>query len=276
MSPSINHHREGDGPPLVLLHGVGHHWQAWRPVIALLRGEFDVIACDSPGFGRSAPLSDSIEPTISAYTDAFEWFFAEIGLERPHVAGNSMGGAIALELARRRAIASASAFSPAGFWTLPELRYCQFSLGTLSKTPAALRPLVAALARTRAGRRALFAQSFGHPTRMPAEEAVATLRDAWQAPAMAGALKAFDSYRYVDGEQSRSPSVTVAWGAKDRLLPYRLQAPRARALLPWARHVTLGTGHVPFWDDPAAVAEVIRSCARAGDGEPRAASPART
>jgi pimeloyl-ACP methyl ester carboxylesterase len=276
MSLSINHHREGDGPPLVLLHGVGHHWQAWRPVIALLRGEFDVIACDSPGFGRSAPLSDSIEPTISAYTDAFEWFFAEIGLERPHVAGNSMGGAIALELARRRAIASASAFSPAGFWTLPELRYCQFSLGTLSKPPRPLRPLVAALARTRAGRRALFAQSFGHPTRMPGEEAVATLRDAWEAPAMARALKAFDSYRYVAGEQSRSPQVTVAWGAKDLLLPYRLQAPRARALLPWATHVTLGTGHVPFWDDPAAVAEVIRSCARASDGEARAASPARS
>ncbi|HEY4450021.1 MAG TPA: alpha/beta fold hydrolase [Solirubrobacteraceae bacterium] len=274
MSTSINHHREGDGPPLVLLHGVGHHWQGWRPVIALLRGEFDVIACDSPGFGRSAPLSDSIEPTISAYTDAFEWFFAEIGLERPHVAGNSMGGAIALELARRRAIASASAFSPAGFWTRAELHYCQFSLGTLSKPPRALRPLVAALARTRAGRTALFAQTFGHPARIPPEEAVAALHDAWAAPAMAGVLEAFDGYRYAAGEQPRSPPVTVAWGEKDRLLPYRLQAPRARALLPWATHVTLGTGHVPFWDDPAAVAEVIRSCARAGEGEPRAASAA--
>ena len=87
----------------MLLHGVGHHWQAWQPVIERLAGEFDVIACDSPGFGRSAPLPAAIEPTIPAYADAFEWFFAELGLERPHVAGNSMGGAIALELARRRA-----------------------------------------------------------------------------------------------------------------------------------------------------------------------------
>ncbi len=53
MSLSINYHREGEGPPLVLLHGVGHHWQAWEPVIERLAGEFDVIACDSPGFGRS-------------------------------------------------------------------------------------------------------------------------------------------------------------------------------------------------------------------------------
>jgi pimeloyl-ACP methyl ester carboxylesterase len=111
---------------------------------------------------------------------------------------------------------------------------------------------------------------------MPAEEAVATLRDAWSAPAMAAVLEAFGSYRFTGGEQLRSPPVTVAWGAKDRLLPYRLQAPRARALLPWAKHVTLGTGHVPFWDDPAAVAEVIRSCAASAPIERRAAAGTKT
>jgi pimeloyl-ACP methyl ester carboxylesterase len=61
---------------------VGHHWQAWRPVISLLAAQFDVVACDTPGFGASAPLASSIEPTIPAYVDAFEWFFAELGLER--------------------------------------------------------------------------------------------------------------------------------------------------------------------------------------------------
>ncbi len=147
VSLSINYHREGEGPPLVLLHGVGHHWQAWEPVIERLAGEFDVIACDSPGFGRSAPLSAGIEPTIPAYADAFEWFFAELGLERPHVAGNSMGGAIALELARGRAVRSVCAFSPAGFWTPAELRFCQLSLRALAQTPPAARP---ALERARA------------------------------------------------------------------------------------------------------------------------------
>ena len=53
--------------------------------------------------------------------------------------------------------------------------------------------------------------------------------------------------------------MTIAWGRRDRLLPYRLQAPRARAVLPWATHVTLGAGHVPFYDDPAACAEAIRT-----------------
>jgi len=259
MSASINHHREGEGPPLVLLHGIGHHWQAWKPVIGTLAREFDVIACDSPGFGRSAPLTTGIEPTIPAYVDAFEWFFAELGLERPHVAGNSMGGAIALELARRRAVQSATALSPAGFWTAPELRFCQISLGAIGAIPSPARPLVAALARTRTGRVALFSQTFGYPTRLPAEEAVATLTDAWASPVLADALDAFRHYRFDAPEELRGTPVTIAWGKKDRLLPYRLQAPRARKLLPWATHVTLGAGHVPFYDDPAAVAEVVRA-----------------
>jgi pimeloyl-ACP methyl ester carboxylesterase len=263
VSRSINHHREGAGPTLILLHGIGHHWQAWRPVIDQLTGEFEILACDSPGFGRSAPLAAGIEPTIPAYADAFEWFFAELGLERPHVAGNSMGGAIALELARRRTARSVTAFSPAGFWTPLERRFCQLSLGILASTPRALRPAVLALARTRAGRVALFSQTFGYPTRLPAEEAVATLTDAWKAPAFRDALAAFRHYRFSAPEQLQRTPVTIAWGNRDRLLPYALQAPRARRMLPWATHVTLGAGHVPFHDDPAAVAAVIRSADRA-------------
>jgi pimeloyl-ACP methyl ester carboxylesterase len=273
MSISINYVREGAGEPVVLLHGVGHHLQGWRPVVDLLAGEFDVIACDSPGFGASAPLPAGIEPTVPAYADAFEWFFAEIGLERPHVAGNSMGGAIALELARRRAIRSAVALSPAGFWTAPELRFCQLSLRALAQTPKAARGLLEALTRTSAGRVALFSQTFGFPARLPADEALATLRDAWASPAMSGVLDAFGSYRFDAPEELRSVPVTVAWGNRDRLLPYRTQAPRARRMLPQAEHVTLGAGHVPFYDDPPAVAAVISSRVRRSVGE---GAPAQT
>ena len=275
MSASINYHRQGEGQPLVLLHGVGHHWQAWAPVIDRLAEEFDVIACDSPGFGRSAALPPAIEPTIPAYADAFEWFFAELGLERPNVAGNSMGGAIALELARRRAIRSASAFSPAGFWNAAELRMCQLSLGSLARMPQSLRPTVEALARTRRGRIALFSQLFGYPARLPAEEAVETLRDAWASPALTRTLDCFSEYRFAAPEQLRSTPVTIAWGIRDRLLPYRLQAPRARAMLPWATHVALGAGHVPFFDDPSACAAVISARARSATalGRPSPSRP---
>jgi pimeloyl-ACP methyl ester carboxylesterase len=231
-------------------------------VIDLLAGEFDVIACDSPGFGRSAPLTAGIEPTIDAYVDAFEWFFAELGIERPHVAGNSMGGAIALELARRRAVSSATALSPAGFWTAFERRFCQLSLRLLADMPAAARPAAIMAAHTRAGRIALFSQTFGYPAKLPAEEAASTLTDAWASPVFSDVLDAFRSYSFQNGEELRSTPITVAWGTRDRLLPYRLQAPRARVMLPRATHVALGAGHVPFYDDPAAVAEVVRVRAR--------------
>jgi pimeloyl-ACP methyl ester carboxylesterase len=269
VSIALHHHREGDGPPLVLMHGVGHHWQAWRPVIGLLSGEFDVIACDSPGFGHSAPLPSAMEPTITSYADAFEWFFAELGLTRPHVAGNSMGGAIALELTRRRAVASVTAFSPAGFWTGPERRYCQLSLSALARTPNLARPLLERAARSRIGRIALLSQTFGYPVKLPAEEAVAALRAAWASPVFLDALRAFDFYAFENPDELRSATVTIAWGEHDRLLPYRLQAPRARAMMPWATHVTLGAGHVPFYDDPPAVAAAIRAtAARAAAHEP--------
>ena len=259
MSPpnAVNFHRAGSGPPLVLLHGVGHHWQAWRPEIDRLTASFDVIACDSPGFGRSTPLPPGTEPTIPAYAESFSEFFRELDLAQPHVAGNSMGGAIALELARRGEVASVTAFSPAGFWNPRERRFCQLSLGLLGHLPEPMRPAIRALAATRAGRAALFKQLFGWPTRMPADEAVATLDDGWAAPAFADALAAFDLYDFGRGDELRETPVTIAWGRYDRLLIYARQAPRARARLPWARHVTLSAGHVPFFDDPAGVVETI-------------------
>jgi pimeloyl-ACP methyl ester carboxylesterase len=244
------------------MHGIGHHWQSWRPVIALLSRDFDVIACDSPGFGRSAPLAEGVKPTVHAYAQAFERFFAEQGLERPHVAGNSMGGAIALELARRGTVRSASALSPAGFWTPAERRFCQISLSALADTPKAARPAVVALARTRPGRVALFWQTFGWPTRMPAEEATSTLRDAWAAPAFGAALAAFSDYDFSPSPELDEVPLTIAWGIHDRLLPYARQAPRARTMLPLARHLALGAGHVPHFDDPPAVAETVRSGAQ--------------
>ena len=258
---TINVIREGTGPPLVLLHGLGHHAQAWRPVIDRLSGSFDVIACDLPGFGSSEALDAAVDPTIPAYADAFAAWFAEQGIERPHVAGNSMGGAIALELAHRGAAASATAFSPAGFFTTPELRWSQWSsLGLMAYLPKPLAPPLVRLAASRFGRIALLGQLFAHPTRIPSEEAAATLRDAAAAPAFRAALDAFERYRYEQRPPARVP-VTVAWGRYDWLLPYRLQAPRARRLIPEARHVTLGTGHVPFFDDPDAVAHVITATA---------------
>lgn len=259
----MHHHREGSGLPLVLIHGIGHHWQAWRPVIDRLAWEFDVVATDSPGFGQSPPLPTGVAPTVHAYADAFEAFFREQGLDRPHVAGNSMGGALALELANRGAASSATALSPAGFWTDGELRYAQTSLKLVHAMPRALRPGVLRLAKTGAGRSALFAQLLARPRETPADEAVATLRDLWASRVFPQVLDAFSAYRFTPAAGIDQARVTVAWGDKDRLLLYRRQSARAKAALPDARHVSLDAGHVPFHDAPDDVADVIRSTAKA-------------
>jgi pimeloyl-ACP methyl ester carboxylesterase len=56
-------------------------------------------------------------PSVEAQAVRPEAFFVELGLERPHIAGSSMGGGIALELARRGSVRSVTGVSPVGFWT---------------------------------------------------------------------------------------------------------------------------------------------------------------
>lgn len=258
----MNHHREGSGEPLVLIHGVGHHWQGFQAVIPDLARDFDVIATDSPGFGESAALRHAGPPTIPTYVDAFEQWFHDQGLDRPHVAGNSMGGAIALELAKRGAVRSATALSPAGFWNAAELRYATVILKTIANTPKPLRPGVRAALRTAAGRKAILGVLIRWPERLAADDAIATTEAAWAAPSFNAAIDAFHHYRYASPSTPIDVPTTVAWGNRDLLLPYWSQAPRARTLVPEATHVTLGAGHLPMTDDPRAVATAIRSTAR--------------
>jgi pimeloyl-ACP methyl ester carboxylesterase len=263
----LNHHRAGRGQPLVLLHGVGHHWQTWSPVIPRLKERFEVIAADSPGFGSSPPLPAGVDPTIDAYADAFVGWFDELGLQDPYVAGNSMGGAIALELARRGRARGVTAISPAGFWNDRELRYCQRSLGLIARMPGVVHAPMMALVGSPVTRTLLISNLFARPWRVPAVELRGALAAAWSAPAFTPALEAFARYRFsaaraADLDQRR---VTIAWGTRDRLLPYSRQAPRARALLPGARHVALPRlGHVPFYDDPGMMVELLSRDALGG------------
>lgn len=262
MSVPINHHRAGAGAPLVLLHGVGHHWQGWLPVLPHLEPHFEVFACDSPGFGASPPLPAGQPATIPAYASAFQAWLEQEGIERPHVAGNSMGGAIAIELARRGVVRSATALSPAGFWSAAERRYCQLSLGAVARIPRPARGPVRAAVGTSLGRRLLMAQLVARPAQLEAGQARDSLDALWAAPAMHAALDGFTQYRCA-ALPAGGPPVRVVWGARDRLLLTRPQAARARRLLPHAVHTQIDAGHVPYSDAPVAVASEIRAAAAA-------------
>src|SRR5918999_1003745 len=116
--PGLDHHRGGSGEPLVLVHGIGHTWRAWKPVLPLLEQRFDLLAVDLPGFGRSAPFPPGVDSTPEALADAVEDEMARAGFEDAHLAGNSLGGWISLELARRGRARTVTAISPSGL-TLP-------------------------------------------------------------------------------------------------------------------------------------------------------------
>src|SRR4051794_19467230 len=110
------HTRKGTGEPLVLIHGIGHRRQAWNPVFEALARSYDVIAVDLAGFGESPayPLKASYD--MDSACDNLSDNFARWGVDRPHVVGNSLGGAIALELGARGLARSVTALSPAGFF----------------------------------------------------------------------------------------------------------------------------------------------------------------
>jgi pimeloyl-ACP methyl ester carboxylesterase len=99
----IGFQRAGSGPPLVLLHGyVGDGPATWRPQIEGLSDEFTVVVWDAPGAGRSSDPPDQFG--MAGYADCLRAFIERLGLDRPHIAGLSFGGALALELCRRRPV----------------------------------------------------------------------------------------------------------------------------------------------------------------------------
>ncbi len=245
----LNFHRVGSGDPLVLLHGLGMRWQWWEPCLELLATRHDVVAVDFPGFGGSAPLAGDDEPTPIRLALAVEELCGELGLARPAVAGISLGGAVALELAKQDAVTSACAISPSGFWKGWERGWATASLRATSALTKRLAPRAEAICATPAGRTAVFGQTTGRPWRIPAADAAAGVR-AIAASDFDRTLPHVTGNDFVDGGAIEVP-VTIAWGTRDRLL-WPWQADRAVAAIPLARKVVLrGCGHVPTYDDPA-------------------------
>ncbi|MBF6175525.1 alpha/beta fold hydrolase [Nocardia blacklockiae] len=251
----LNHHRVGAGEPLVLVHGVGSRLQVWDPIIAALAESFEVIAVDLPGFGASEPLART---TVDTLTDALAAFLAEQGLEKPHLAGNSMGGLIVLNLAARGLARSVTAFSPIGFWSVAGRVWCQRSLGVSKALGLRMRRALPAILGTPAGRTTFLSLVFGKAWAVSPQVALDTAFGAMYAPGFDAALASFADARLQNGGRLERIPVTVAWGDRDILLTYATQSRRARAWLPFARHLTLpDSGHTPFYDDPQRCAQVL-------------------
>lgn len=255
--PSLAYTRAGSGAPLVLLHGLGSARGAWDPVIPALAEHFDVIAADLPGFGDSAPLAAGTEPHPAALAAAVAGLLDELGItQRPHVAGNSLGGWVALELAAIRPLASVALLSPAGLWRNGTPWYCRVSLrASRWLTRHAAAPLNWAV-RYRLGRALALGQTHAHPIRMTAGQARSVIAAMASCPGFDATLAATAHRRYLSGATINAP-VTVAFGSRDVLLLRRQS--RRLGELPHSTSVgeLPGCGHLPMADNPAAVTALI-------------------
>ncbi len=248
--------RHGCGPPLVLLHGVGHRREAWGAVLERLTPHRDVILVDLPGHGESPPLRLAGRPVLEALLDEVVGLLDELALERPHVAGNSLGGRLALEAGAAGRAATVTGLSPAGFWRSDkEARYARAIFKIMERAGERIQRLAPAVSRSTAGRGLVYSAIVSRPSRLSPEQARGD---------MAAFLAARDALHAVlagmtqfTGRVPADVPVTIGWGTRDRLLRPR-QILVAKARVPEARLVPLpGCGHVPMTDDPDLVAGVL-------------------
>ena len=246
---------EGPGEPVVLIHGIGHRRQAWGEVPQLLsaRGH-DVYVIDLPGHGESPVPTRPDGYSMRSQAEQLERFFAHRGLDRPHVVGNSLGGYMALELAHRGSVRTATALSPAGFFPphhLPNIAVNLLFMKAGSHLPEALhRTLNAHLWF----RKLAFRSLYTHPEKVSLEDAIGDTLNLRRSRAF---WRHFVRATFLKFTRRVQVPTTIAWGDTDRLL-LPSEAEVARTRLPEATHVSLpDSGHCPQIDHPELVVDVI-------------------
>ena len=268
----LDQHRGGSGEPLVLLHGIGHTWRGWKPMLPRLERDFDVLAVDLPGFGCSAPLPAGSEAHPEALADAVEQELDRAGFETAHLAGNSLGGWIALDLARRGRARTVTAISPAGLqharekqWGAAILRGMRWIARNAPPPPGLLRNPVT--------RTLCAGPSVGRPWRYDPDELVEHTGYFADAPGFEATLPTTFA-RQPRGLTELDVPVLILWGTLDLILLPR-QGRRFERLIPNAQLRYLrGLGHVPMSDDPKLLADAITEFA-AKSGAPDAPLSAR-
>ena len=265
MDRGLNYEVHGAGEPLLLVHGTGGNLRVWDPVAGLLAADRTVVAVDLPGFGLSPRIPDlgtlpgvapDTPPTPAGFARVLAALVRNLGHDTVHVAGNSVGGWTALEMAKLGAARSVVALSPAGLWRREAPLYDVLSLRNTRRFTRTLDPLLPALLSRPLGRRIMLWQTFAHPERMPPRAAVEAARAFGRAPGFEEHFEATIRERFVGG-RSISVPLTVAFGARDRLL-LRHQSRYRDELPPRTRWFELpDCGHIPTHDDPILVADVI-------------------
>ncbi len=264
-------HAPGDGPGLpsaVYLHGLGGSAVNWTDLMALLRPDVDGWAVDLAGFGGSPPPRDG-DASPAAHARAVGDLVEHLGTGPVHLLGNSLGGAIALQLAARRPdlVRSLTLISPA----LPSLYATKGNIHLpVVAVPGVGERLVTRYLRVDAGARVrgTLSVTFADPARISPlrfEEATAEVRELDRMPyapesftrTLRGLLRT-----YLDrgpdrpwrlAERVQCPTLLV-YGRRDPLVDSR-NAHRATQHFRQANVVVLpDSGHVAQMEHPELVA----------------------
>ena len=260
ISPAL--YRAGSGEPLLLLHGFTGAWHHWRAILGELVARYEVIAPTLAGHDGGPPYMLGAPLTFSKATDSLEGRLDELGVDAAHVVGNSLGGALALELAKRGRARSVLALAPAGGWTEGDgeaQRLSRFFARQL-RLARAVAPRMVSLARRPTVRRLALWDIMRHGELVSPADAVDLARPALRCTIAQLALSALRADRGLalrDLDRIDCP-VLLASPQFDRVLPPERHAPRLRREIPGAQSRALaGCGHVPMWDDRRLVARTI-------------------
>jgi pimeloyl-ACP methyl ester carboxylesterase len=250
--------RAGRGEPLLLLHGVTGSARMWKHVVPLLAPHHDVIAPTALGH-RGGKRAERRPVRVTDVVDDVERCIDEYGFDRVHLAGNSLGGWVALELARRGRGLSVCALSPAGVWE-PGKPPAD-TLRAVVKKARAFRGLMPLLARLSFVRDEALRENALHGARVTRDELLEITDDLLGCTVREDLLDTPDTLEPL----SAACPVTIAWAEHDRVFPPAPHVARTRELVPDAHFEMLeGVGHVPMFDDPELVARtILASVARA-------------
>jgi pimeloyl-ACP methyl ester carboxylesterase len=243
--------------PIVLLHGATSSGRVWEPVLPKLSAKHPVFTPTLAGHRGGPPLAGGPAGVVERIVDATCRQLDEAAIETAHMVGNSLGGWIALELARRGRAQSVLALSPAGAWRSPrDLR----RLLVLFRAGAVLGRMndIPDLAANKRVRRILLLLMAEHADRMTSAQVTTTFEDIAKCTALPEIL---------DGARDNGPikpvsdvgcRMRIAWGLKDRMLPFmRYGAPMLAAVPEVEFKLLPGVGHVPMIDDPDLIANAI-------------------
>lgn len=260
----LAYHSVGQGPEVLLIHGLGSSRAAFNPIVDDLARDHRVIVVDLPGHGDSEPLLVGEPLTPRAQAFAVGEFLDALGIERAHTVGNSMGGWVALEMAADDRALSVTALCPAGLWqplhgrspVIDFNRSAAKALGLLGEWLLAIAPL----------RELAMASALQRPYRVDWAQARATLGALRAATgydeAHEGMLEiAFDRGHQIPAEIP----VTLAFGDDDPLLPARTSQRHDLAPAHARWEILDRVGHTPMWEVPETTAAMVRrSVAAAG------------